>query len=136
MRVNHEQHRSWCDRLVGTIAAATTLMAVGPAQSATLTPSRVTVQSTDSTPATGQTFRVYGAVWSEGQRVPTTIRVKTFRNGEWVQLRGAVMQTNRFNRYTMRIILHLEGKQLLRVVGAPGPAGISTARKTIAGMVH
>jgi hypothetical protein len=36
----------------------------------------------------------------------------------------------------MRIILHLKGRQLLRVVGDPKPTGIATSRKTIAVWVH
>jgi hypothetical protein len=122
--------------VVGAVAAATTLVTVAPAQSATVTPSTVTVRSTDYTPAAGQTFRLYGAVWAKGHRVPATIRVKTYFKGEWVQLKGAVMSTNRDNTYRMRIILHLKGRQLLRVVGDPKPAGIATSRKTIAVWVH
>lgn len=122
--------------MLGTFAAATSLVAMSPAQSATLAPSRVTVHSTDYTPASGQTFSLYGAVWSEGARVPATIRVKTFRNGAWVQLRGAVMETNRFNRYRIRIVLQMKGERLLRVIGNPTGDDIRTARKTITVTVH
>ena len=122
--------------VVGTVAAATTLVAMAPAQSATMTPSTVTVRSTDYTPAAGQTFRLFGAVWSKGEKVPATIRVKTLFKGEWVQLKGAVMSTNRDNTYRMRIILRLKGQQQLRVVGDPKTAGIATSRKTIMVTVH
>lgn len=122
--------------VIGTIAAAASVVGVAPAQSATLAPSRVTVFSTDYTPASGQTFRLFGAVWSEGVRVPATIRVKTFRNGEWVQLPGAVMQTNRDNRYRIRIVLQMKGERLLRVIGNPKGDDIRTARKTITVTVH
>ena len=123
--------------VVGAVAAATCLAAVSaPAQSATLAPSRVTVQTTDSTPASGQTFRLSGAVQSEGVRVPATIRVQTFRKGAWVQLRGAVMETNRFNRYKIRIILQMKGERQLRVIGDPQSEDINTARKTITVTVH
>ena len=122
--------------MVGTIAAAATLVATSPAQSATLASSRVTAQSTDYTPASGQTFSLYGAVWSAGHRVPATIRVKTFRNGTWVQLAGAVMQTNRFDRYRIRVILQMKGQRQLRVVGDPRPAGIRTSHKDLTVTVH
>jgi hypothetical protein len=122
--------------VVGTLAAATTMVAMSPAQSTTMAPSRVTVASTDYTPASGQTFRLYGAVWSEGVRVPATIRVKTFRNGHWVQLRGAVMDTNRFDRYKIRIVLQMKGHRLLRVVADPKPADILNSQKTITVTVH
>ena len=122
--------------VVGTLAAATTLLATAPAQSATLAPSRVTVHSTDYTPASGQTFRLSGAVWSGGHRVPATVRVKTWRHGTWVQLAGAVVQTNRFNRYNVRVILQMKGQRQLRVVGDPRPAGIRTSHKDITVTVH
>lgn len=122
--------------IAGTMVAATTLVSLAPAQAATLTPSQVTVQSTDYTPAAGQTFRLYGAVWSKGIRVPATIRVKTFNHGQWVMLRGAVMHTTLDNRYRIRIILRLKGPQMLRVIGDPDTTSIATARKTITVTVH
>lgn len=122
--------------VVGTIAAAASVVAMSPAQSATLVPSRVTVTATDSTPASGQTFQLFGAVFSQGARVPATIRVKTFRNGQWVQLRGAVMETNRFDRYRIRVVLQMKGERLLRVVADPKPADILNSRKTITVTVH
>jgi hypothetical protein len=120
----------------GTLAVAATLVAAAPAQSTTTTSSKVSVSTTDSTPASGQTFRLSGAVRSEGVKVPATIRVKTYSNGHWVQLKGAVMQTNRDNTYRMRIILQMKGERLLRVVADPTPAGISNARTTIHVTVH
>lgn len=122
--------------VIGTVAALTSLTALSPAQSATLVPSHVTVHTTDATPAAGQTFRLYGAVWSEGERVAATIRVKTFRDGKWVQLKGAVMDTNRDNRYRIRVILQLKGKQQLRVVGHPTDEDIATSHADIAVTVH
>lgn len=119
-----------------TLAVAATLVAAAPAQSTTTTPSKVSVSTTDSTPASSQTFRLSGAVRSEGVKVPATIRVKTYSNGHWVQLKGAVMQTNRDNTYRMRIILQMKGERLLRVVADPTPAGISNARTTIHVTVH
>lgn len=122
--------------LIGAAAAATTLALAPPAQATTLTPSHVTVASTDYTPASGQTFRLSGAVWSHSHRVPATIRVKTFRHGHWVQLGGAVMDTNRDNRYNVRVILQMKGERQLRVVGDPKPAGVATSSKTITVNVH
>jgi hypothetical protein len=121
---------------VGALAAAVTLVAATPAQSATLTPSKVSVSTTDSTPASGQTFRLYGAVRSEGHKVAATMLVQTYRNGHWVQLPGAVMQTNRDDTYRIRVVLQMKGKRQLRVVADPTPAGISNARTTISVTVH
>jgi hypothetical protein len=121
---------------VGAIAAAATLVAAAPAQSATPTSSRVSVSTTDATPASGQTFRLYGAVQSEGHKVPATIHVLTYRNGHWVQLPGAIMQTNRDNTYRIRVILQMKGKRQLRVVADPRPSGIRNAQTTISVTVH
>ena len=61
---------------VGVVAAVTFPGAISPAESATPAPSRVTVHTTDHTPASGQTFRLYGAVRSEGEgfRPPSASR--------------------------------------------------------------
>ncbi|QNN53300.1 hypothetical protein [Nocardioides mesophilus] len=134
--MNHTARRSTAAAVIGLLAASSSLVATAPSQATTLAPSRVTVQSTDYTPASGQTFSLYGAVWSEGVRVPATVRVKTYRHGEWVQLAGAVMHTNRVDQYRIRIILQMKGERLLRVVGRPDDTGISTARKTITVTVH
>ena len=122
--------------VVGTLLAASSAFVATPAQTAAPAPSRVTVQSTDYTPASGQTFRLYGAVWSGGERVPAMIRVKTFRNGTWVPLEGAVMHTNRFDTYRIRIVLQMKGERLLRVIGNPDKPGISTSSRTITVTVH
>ena len=111
-------------------------MAFAPATADTPAPSHVTVHTTDTTPASGQTFRLYGAVFSEGNRVPAVVRVKTYRNGEWVMLTGAVMHTNRDNAYNLRIILQMKGERHLRVIGNPDDPGIRTARHTITVVVH
>lgn len=121
---------------VGGLVVAASLVAAAPAQSTTPTPSQVTVSTTDSTPASGQTFRLYGAVRAGGHRVPATIRVQIWNHGHWAQLHGAVMQTNRFDTYRIRVILQMKGKQLLRVVADPTTAGIANARRSIAVTVH
>ena len=122
--------------VVGTLAAATSLVAVAPAQSMTLTPSRVTATATDTTPASGQTFRIHGAVWSEGEKVPAIIHVKTFRDGHWIQLSGATMRTNRDDLYNIRVILQMKGERQLRVVGDPLPAHIATSHHDLTVVVH
>ncbi|HEX6247258.1 MAG TPA: hypothetical protein VFZ64_05255 [Nocardioidaceae bacterium] len=123
--------------VIGSLATAASLIVLSPpAQSEELAPSHVTVRSTDYTPASGQTFRLYGALWSGGERQAARIRVKTYRNGEWVRLPGAVMDTNRENRYRIRIILQMKGERLLRVIARPKDDSIAVARKTIEVTVH
>jgi hypothetical protein len=82
-------------------------------------------------PASGQTFRVRGAVESQGQGIPATIVVKTLRNGAWVPLAGASMHTDRSGRYTIRLILDAKGARQLRVVADPEAQAIRTSRRTL-----
>lgn len=121
---------------IGAIALGTSVLALSPAQAATPAPSSVSVNTTDSTPASGQTFRLFGAVTSGGVRVPATIHVKTLQNGHFVPVRGAVVSTNSENRYRVRIILSRKGQRQLRVVADPKSPNISTSRNTITVTVH
>jgi hypothetical protein len=123
--------------VIGTFAAATSVVALAPAQAADdLAPSTVKVRTTDDTPASGETFRLKGAAWSEGERVPAAIRVQAWRNGEWVQLHGARMHTNSDDLYNMRIILQQKGERTLRVVANPDGDDIKAARQEITVTVH
>ncbi len=120
------------------LAAAAGLAVPAGAQAAapTLTPSRTTVHTDDTTPAAGVRFHLFGAVWSQGERVPATVRVKTFRQGHWQQLPGAVQQTNRNNRYRLHIALQMTGERMLKVIGDPRDPDIATSRTTITVTVH
>jgi hypothetical protein len=124
--------------LVGALAAAASMASVAPAaQAAVLAPSRITVHATDYTPASGQTFRLYGLVTSEGTPLAdATVRVKTFRNGEWVRLPGAVLLTHDDGHYRVRVILQMKGERLLRVVANPKGDDISNSRADITVTVH
>lgn len=130
------RHVRMATAVIGTIAATTTLVGTAPAPAMTLAPSHVTATPTTTTPASGETFRLQGAVWPEGDRVPATIRVRTWRDGQWVQLHGATMHTNMANRYTIRVQLQMRGQRQLRVIGDPDDAGIRTARTTVTVTVH
>lgn len=120
------------------LAAASALAVPAGAQAAapTLTPSRTTVHTDDSTPAAGVRFHLFGAVWSQGERVPATVRVKTFRNGQWHLLPGAVQQTNRNDRYRLHIALQMTGERMLKVVGDPRDPQIASSSSTITVTVH
>lgn len=123
--------------VVGSLATAAGLVVLAPpVQSEEPAPSHVTVNTSDSTPASGETFRLYGALWSGGERQAATIRVKTYRDGAWVRLPGAVIDTNSENRYRMRIVLQMKGERRLRVVAAPEDDSVATSRKTIDVTVH
>lgn len=116
--------------VIGTLAATTALLAAAPTQAATLTASQVTAAPSTTTPASGETFHVRGAVWSEGVRVPAVVRIGTWRDGHWVPLSGAVVHTNRNGRYDMRVILQMKGLRQLRVVGDPDSPDVDTAVTT------
>jgi hypothetical protein len=122
--------------VLGTLAAATTMIAVAPAQAVDLAPSHVTVRTTDDTPASGETFRLKGAAFSMDEKVPATIRVQAWRNGEWVHLNGATMHTNQMDTYNIRVILQTKGERTLRVVANPDGDDIKTARHQITVTVH
>lgn len=123
--------------VAGALAATTTLVGIAPAQSAEIAPSRITVRSSDYDVASGEEFRLRGLLTSEGDPVPdATVRVKTYRNGEWVRLKGAVVNTNDEGRYRVRVILQMKGERQLRVVGNPQGDDIATARKDLVVTVH
>lgn len=123
--------------LVGALAASTSVVGLTPAQSAEIAQSRITVRSSDYDVASGEQFRLRGRLTSEGDPVPdATVRVKTFRNGEWVRLEGAVVSTNEEGRYGVRVILQMKGERRLRVVGNPKGDDIATARRDLVVTVH
>ena len=118
--------------LVGALAASVSALGAAPAQSAEVAPSTITVHSTDYNVASGQHFRLLGKLRSEGVPVAdATVRVKTFRNGEWVRLKGAVVSTHEDGHYNVGITLQMPGNRKLRVIGDPPGEDIATAVRTV-----
>jgi hypothetical protein len=116
--------------LVTTTAAAVSVVGAVPAQAADVAGSRVTVHASDYEVRAAEQFRLRGILKSEGQPVEdATVRVKTYRNGEWHRLRGAVVRTNEEGRYRVRIVLQMKGQRQLRVVAKPKGDHIRTARR-------
>jgi hypothetical protein len=126
----NKRHAHLATALIGTLAAAGATLAASPAQASTQAASKVTATATDNMPASGQTFRVSGAVQSKGHGTPATITVKTLRGGSWVRLTGASMHTDSTGHYTIRLVLDAKGKRQLRVVAVPDSRAIGTARRT------
>lgn len=95
---------------------------LAPAQAADPPRARITASVTDSTPASGQTFRVSGRLARDGTAVAgRTVKVQTLREGTWNDLTGARMATSTTGRYDLRVILGQTGRRTLRVVGVvPG----------------
>jgi hypothetical protein len=115
--------------MIGALAAATTLLAGVPAQAGETAPSRVTLHRELGPFASGEQFVLRGRLTSQGEPVPgATVRVKTFRDGGWVRLRGAMVTTNDAGRYRVRVVLVQKGDRDLRVVADPAGQAIRTAR--------
>jgi len=103
-----------------------------PAQAATAT-ARITASVTDSTPASGETFRVSGKLTRGGEAVADrTVKVQTLRDGDWSDLTGARMSTSDTGRYNLRLVLGQTGQRTLRVVGVvPGRNAVKRFQVTV-----
>jgi hypothetical protein len=130
--MKHNRHHATRSAVavLATTAAAVSVVGVAPAQAADVAGSRVTVHASDYDVRSGEQFRLRGILKSEGEPVAdATVRVKTYRNGAWVRLRGAVVTTNDEGRYRVRIVLQMKGQRQLRVVANPMGDDIRTARR-------
>lgn len=128
--MNHHTRRAAA--VIGTLATAASVVSIAPAQAEEVAGSRITVRSSDYDVSSGEQFVLRGRLMSEGDPVSdATVRVKTYRNGAWVRLEGAVVSTNDEGRYRVRVILSLKGERKLRVVGNPQGDDIKTARKAL-----
>jgi hypothetical protein len=127
---------------VATLAAAVSLVGAAPAQGAVVTGSSITVKASDSDVRSGEQFRLRGIyrVWLETDRpervgadlLPdATVRVRTYRKGDWVRLRGAVVTTDDEGRYRIRVVLRMKGERALRVVATPEDPTFPKARADI-----
>jgi hypothetical protein len=96
----------------------------GPAQAAAPA-SSITAVPNDSTPASGQTFRVSGLFIAQGKPADhLVVKMQMMSvNGQWAPVSGAKMLTRSDGTYTMRLILERKGDRELRAIGVvPGPA--------------
>ncbi|HEX6247370.1 MAG TPA: hypothetical protein VFZ64_05815 [Nocardioidaceae bacterium] len=126
--MNHHTRRAAA--VIGTLATAASVVSIAPAQAEEVAGSRITVRSSEYDVSSGEQFVLRGRLMSEGDPVSdATVRVKTYRNGAWVRLEGAVVSTNDEGRYRVRVILSMKGERKLRVVGNPLGDDIKTARK-------
>ena len=110
------------------------LGAVSPAGAATDSPARITASVTDTTPASGQLFRVAGKLTRDGDAISgRTVKVQTLRNGSWTDLTGARMTTSSTGGYNLGVVLSQTGDRTLRVKALlPG----RDARKRFVVSVH
>lgn len=92
------------------------LGAVTPAGAETASQARITASVTDTTPASGQHFRVSGRLTRNGNGISGRIvKVQTLRDGSWTDLTGARMSTSSSGRYDLGVVLSQTGNRTLRV---------------------
>jgi hypothetical protein len=79
-------------------------------------PATISASVTDSTPASGQLFRVSGRLTRDGDGIGgKTVKVQTLRDGSWSTLTGAQMKTSSTGGYDLGVVLSQTGKRTLRV---------------------
>lgn len=112
-------------------------IAATPAQAARANwDTEITARTSDSTPASGESFTVRGKFIDAGSPAThQTVKVQALRNDRWVQLDGAQVSTDEAGRYRVRLILSQTGKRELRVVGVADSAG-PNARERFTVRVH
>lgn len=86
-------------------------------------PATITRWVSDTTPASGETFRVGGKLTRDGSALAgKTVKVQTLRNGVWQNISGASMTTSSTGKYNLRLVLSQKGERTMRVVAVlPGP---------------
>lgn len=85
-------------------------------------PATITRWVSDTTPASGETFRVGGKLTRDGSALAgKTVKVQTLRNGAWQNISGASMTTSSTGKYNLRLVLSQKGERTMRVVAVlPG----------------
>lgn len=103
--------------LLATVAAVPLgLGAVSPAGAEDGARAKITASVTDTTPASGESFRVAGRLSRDGAAIAgRTVKVQTLRDGTWSDLTGAKMETSSTGRYNLRLVLSQTGPRTLRV---------------------
>lgn len=103
--------------LLATVATlAVGLGAAPPAGAETGSRAKIIAAVSDTTPASGQLFRVSGRLTRDGVAIPgRTVKVQTLRDGSWTDLTGARMTTTSSGRYDLGVVLGQTGARTLRV---------------------
>jgi hypothetical protein len=83
--------------------------------------SNLTAHASDDTPRAGDEFTVHGRYTPGGHTGEGhVVKVQTYRNGQWLALRGARVEAQAQGTYRVRVILFTSGVRDLRVVGIAG----------------
>ena len=109
----------------GAVIAAVGLaggLAVAPATAAPQQQPKyvITIHTSDKTPASGQSFYLSGLVFRnmpDGYGVPgKKVQLRTYRNGQWVNVTGATMKSDSDGDYNLRTVLSAPGPRKVRAV--------------------
>jgi hypothetical protein len=110
-------------RLVGSVAIgaiAPLLVVTAPALASTAA-SSVTAHASDDTPRSGETFIVHGRYIHDSlPAAGHTVRIQSYSDGSWVNLKGAHVTVTPTGTYRLRVILFTVGVRDLRAVGVAG----------------
>jgi hypothetical protein len=80
----------------------------------------------------GEQFVVRGRLMSEGEPVAgAAVRVRTWAEDRFVNVKGARVTTNEEGRYRVRVVLYRKGDRLLHVIGNPAGDDIRTAKRHV-----
>jgi hypothetical protein len=80
----------------------------------------------------GEQFVIRGRLTSEGEPVAgAPVRVRTWTEDGFTNVKGARVTTDREGRYRVRIVLFRKGDRLLHVIGNPAGDDIRTARRHV-----
>jgi hypothetical protein len=121
--------------LVVTALAASLLAAPAVAASAHAdepAPSRMTARPSSFQVDPGEQFVIRGRLMSEGEPVAgAPVRVRTWAEDRFVNVKGAHVTTNSEGRYRVRVVLYRKGDRLLHVIGNPAGDDIRTAKGNV-----
>ena len=82
----------------------------------------ITAHPSDTTPASGQQFRVRGLFIGGEPAVNRQVKIQSLNGDTWQNISGAQVSTGSDGKYAVRLILSRTGERDLRAVGiTPSP---------------
>jgi hypothetical protein len=131
---NKTQHARRTAATLTWAAAAVSLLAIAPAVAVAdePAPSRMTARPNSFHVDPGERFVIRGRLLSEGEPVAgAPVRVRTWTEEGFVDIKGARVTTDSEGRYRVRIVLYRKGDRLLKVIGNPVGDDIRTAKRHV-----
>ena len=125
--------------LVAALPLATVIATAGAqsADAATAPQAAISAHVSDSTPASGQAFKVSGTFTEKGKAAAgQVVKIQAQqKNGSWQNLTGARQHTTGQGTYRLTVILDVKGARELRAVGV-GVGTQPNARQAFNVTVH